>query len=480
MKLGWRFLAVSGVSLALTACMQSIELFDSSSTAPTLVKGTPRNIIMVVADGMGPAVTTGYRLYRDDPNTPQIEPVVFDDILVGHASTAPAPVSGYVTDSAASATSLAAGVKTYNGAIGLDVNKQPVKSVMHYAREKGMRTGVAVTSQINHATPAAYMVHNESRNNYDAIADSIFDYRINGSFVADVMLGGGTKYFERQDRDIVAQFIDAGYAYADSYNSLATVPSGSNVLGLFAPVGLPAVLDDKRQNRLAYLTEHAIKHLENPQGFFLLVEASQVDWAGHSNDIASVMAEMHDLDLTIRYLRDYVKQYPDTLVVLTADHATGGLTIGANGDYRWSPEYLRNMQASVSTIAENMTKQDNMVTWVATMLGFDLSDEEKAVIQDLTTADKKAREKGLRQLLDQRSNTGWTTSGHTGEDVGVYAFGTGADAFAGQIDNTDIALRMIDMVQKRATPKTVMEALPSPKKDSWEKDCGLSENWHCD
>jgi len=208
----------------------------------------------VVADGMGPAYTTAYRNFMDDVATPDVEPVVFDDILVGNASTYPARVSGYVTDSAAAATALATGVKSYNGAIGVDVDKKPVNSVMYQAKRAGMRTGLAVTSQIVHATPASYIAHNESRKNYNDIADDFFDVRANDKLVADVMLGGGTSYFKRDDRDLVTQFVDIGYQYANSYDALQTIPVGSNVLGLFAPVALPAVLDDKRKNRLKYLT----------------------------------------------------------------------------------------------------------------------------------------------------------------------------------------------------------------------------------
>lgn len=213
-----KLLYISAVSaIALQGCAQSPGSSDSSQThAPA----TPKNIIMVVADGMGPAFTTAYRNYADDPATPEVESVVLDDILIGNSSTYPAKVSGYVTDSAAAATALASGIKSYNGAIGVDDKKLPVESVLQLAKQQGMRTGVAVTSQINHATPAAYIAHNESRKNYNAIADSYFDDRIDGKFVADVMLGGGTSYFERKDRDLVAQFIDADYQYVDSYNKL--------------------------------------------------------------------------------------------------------------------------------------------------------------------------------------------------------------------------------------------------------------------
>lgn len=443
------FLASCGLTdNAVSTTSQSDE--RNHMTVGQLTAGTsPKNIIMVVSDGMGPAYTTAYRNYVDDPSTPHVETVVFDDILVGNASTYPAQVSGYVTDSAAAATALATGVKSYNGAIGVDVDKKPVDSVMHFAKSKGMRTGLAVTSQIVHATPASYIAHNESRKNYNEIAEDFFDVRVNGQFVADVMLGGGTSYFEREDRNISAQFIDEGYQYAGSYEQLGSIPTGSNILGLFAPIALPAVLDDKRKNRLQFLTESAIRHLENDNGFFLLVEASQVDWAGHANDIASAMAEMHDLAQTMEYLREYVASHPDTLVVLTADHSTGGLTIGANGDYRWSPEHLKNMQASVMTIAMAMPNEENPGDYVASQLGLTLTEEELATLESIANQDDKTRFMAVKSFLDAKTNTGWTTGGHTGVDVEVFAFGAGYTHFMGQIDNTDIAKNIFTLLGKK-------------------------------
>ncbi|WP_083273042.1 alkaline phosphatase [Alteromonas confluentis] len=428
------------IGLALVQGCTNTDIATTSDVTLTNDKHIPRNIIMVVADGMGPAYTTAYRNYADDPSTPAIETGILDEILVGNASTYPAAVSGYVTDSAAAATALATGVKSYNGAIGVDANKQPVESVLQRAKKLGMRTGVAVTSQINHATPASYLAHNESRKNYDAIADSFYDDKVNGHFVANVMLGGGTQYFVREDRNLVTAFTENGYQYVEAYDELASVPAGSDVIGLFAPVGLPAALDDENHHRLSYMTEHAIKHLENPEGFFLLVEASQVDWAGHANDIGSAMAEMDDMSVTVSYLHDYVAAHPDTLVVLTADHSTGGLTIGANGVYEWHPEYLRNMQSSVSSIAVNMVSEDSPAGYAEAQLGFTFEGDDTARVTDIAALpDFEARETALKAFLDEKTNTGWTTGGHTGVDVEVFAFGAGAHAFAGQLDNTDIA-----------------------------------------
>ena len=158
--------------------MKFVNTILLSALSLGVVAQEPKNVIMVVGDGMGPAYTTAYRYFADDKNTLDVEQTVFDRMLVGMASTYPARISGYVTDSAAGATALATGVKSYNGAIAVNVDKKPVSTVLEWAKEQGMKTGVAVTSQINHATPAGYSVHNESRKNYDQIADSYFDEKI--------------------------------------------------------------------------------------------------------------------------------------------------------------------------------------------------------------------------------------------------------------------------------------------------------------
>lgn len=407
----------------------------------------PKSIIMVVADGMGPAYTSAYRFYKDDPNTAQVEATALDPFLVGTSRTYPASVSGYVTDSAASATALAAGIKTYNGAIGIDVDKKPVETVLHRAKKLGMKTGLAVTSQIVHATPAAYVAHNESRRNYNQIADSFLDDRINGKNVVDVMLGGGWEYFIRADRNLVTEFENLGYQYADSYEALAELPKGKPTLGLFAATGLLKALDDINPHRLSLLTENAIEQLDNIDGFFLLVEASQVDWAGHANDIASAMSEMEDLEQTIKLLKNYVDRHPDTLVVLTADHSTGGLSIGADGDYRWSPEFIQNMKASVEVMSQKIIQKEDMAGYTEDIFGFELTQEERNLISVISTDMKPSEREGvLKSILDKRTNTGWTTSGHTGVDVEVYAFGAGAEVFAGNLNNTDIAKKIFTIL----------------------------------
>jgi len=414
------------------------------------------NIIMVIADGMGPEFVTAYRLFKDDPATPLVEPTIFDQHLVGMVSTYPAKESGYVTDSAAAATALAAGVKTYNGAIGVNVDKKPVESVLKKAKSYGMKTGVAVTSQVNHATPAAYIAHNESRKNFNQIADSYFNDIQNRRVDFDIMLGGGWLYFIREDRDLTKEFTEMGGQYIDRFNNLKNLNNQSPALGLFAKTGLPNAIDDK-SNRLLAMSKTATKLLDNEQGYFLLIEASQVDWAAHDNDIATVMAEMDNLAKTLTYLTDKFADSKDTTVILTADHSTGGFTIGANGSYKWDPQLLDKLNASPRTIASKVLSGDLALSEIEKQLGFELTEQEyqelSSVYKQPANADEKGaiRKKLKQQLLaiiDNRTNTGWTTGGHTGIDVPLFAFGKHQSQFDGLMNNTDIAKVIFQLLEQ--------------------------------
>ncbi|MBJ2134946.1 alkaline phosphatase [Paraglaciecola chathamensis] len=429
--------------------MKFVNTILLSALSLGVVAQEPKNVIMVVGDGMGPAYTTAYRYFADDKNTLDVEQTVFDRMLVGMASTYPARISGYVTDSAAGATALATGVKSYNGAIAVNVDKKPVSTVLEWAKEQGMKTGVAVTSQINHATPAGYSAHNESRKNYDQIADSYFDEKINDHFVLDVMLGGGWDYFIRDDRNLVAEFKKAGYQYVDNIADLKTANSKQPLLGLFAEQGLDWALDMPPKQRLKTLTQAAVEHLENDKGFFLLVEASQIDWAGHSNDVGAAMSEMQDLAQTMTWLEQYVDAHPDTLLVLTADHSTGGFTIGANKIYRWEPQWLDNLQASPYAIAKQLMSAEKKSALAAELLGFSLNEEEKSKIEAIDTQDEEIAYQTVKTLLDVRTNTGWTTGGHTGVDVPVFAKGPGSEMFRGMLNNTQVADNIFSLLGRK-------------------------------
>ena len=467
-------LIAGSLALTITAC-------DTTTYQVSQNKNNPMNIIMVVADGMGPVYPTAYRYWQDDVNTDIVETTIFDQMYVGTSSTYPsthkpklpsektAPVSTrnpYVTDSAASATALATGFKTYNGAIGVDIDKNPLETVLERAKSLGKKTGIAVTSQIVHATPASYIAKNESRRNYNAIADHYFDSKTNEQFKVDVMFGGGTKYFQREDRNLVTEFKNAGYQYIDSFQKLNSLVPKKPVLGLFAEVALPAKIDASQPNQLKAMTQAAVKQLENDNGFFLLVEASQVDWGGHSNDVAYAMGEMADLAATMEYLNDYVKQHPDTLVVLTADHNTGGMSVATNGKYKWQPEFLDNLKMTPKSLAESLILGPKDQQYIESQLGFSLSEsefnyfstiklEQQAKAAELKLEDSKNNKQlvtryynYIKEIIDLRTNTGWTSSGHTGMDVPVYAVGNNANSFSGYQDNTDIANKIFGLLDK--------------------------------
>lgn len=476
-----RLLSTVCITLTLAACTSAEFSSDVSPAKSVSSPSTPKNIIMIVGDGMGPAYTAAYRYYNDDPATAGIEPSIFDKHYVGSSSTYPAKVSGYITDSAAAATALATGVKTYNDAISVDVTKKPLLTVLEWAKQQGKRTGVVVTSQINHATPASYLSHNENRNNYNAIADSYIDNGIK----ADVYFGGGWKYFIREDRNLVNEFKAAGFQYIDDYKELSTLTLDKPVLGLFGDSGLPWALDDKEHHRLSLMTEAATKQLTNANGYFMLIEASQIDWAGHGRDIGAAMAEMDDLAQTITFLEEYVAKNPDTLVVLTADHSTGGLSIGrktAKSDkdihskYLWQPEILRTLPLSPQAFAKNFANNDLSLQQVNETLKFEISSDDMTLLlqskqagikrmnayQHLSEQQKKAKWPpkaegpiliAIKKIIDIKTNTGWGSISHSGThtavDVPVYAFGKGSEQFKGQIDNTDIAKKIFTLLGKK-------------------------------
>jgi len=456
-----KLLSIALLSALTVSCSSTLK--TSQINAPA-----PKNIIMIVGDGMGPAYTTGYRYYMDDPNTKIVEETVFDRHLVGMASTYPSDKPGAVTDSAAGATALSTGIKTYNGAIAVDNHKQPLETVLEWAKDNGKKTGIVVTSQVNHATPASYLAHNESRRNYNEIADSYIDDDIK----VDIMLGGGWEYFIREDRNLVNEFKQSGFHYIDNYDSLADLPKDKPVLGLFGDQGLPWALDDKDSHRLSRLTKAATEHLANVQGYFMLIEASQVDWAGHGNDIASAMAEMDDLAKTLEYLETYVKTHPDTLVVLTADHSTGGLSLGAENKYQWHPEILHNLKVSPETIAKSLVDNGISKEKAQNLFNFTLTEKEVALLEqakkqgqkklaEYQALSKEEQEKqwqpslyefmhkGVNKIIDTRTTTGWTTRGHTGIDVQVFALGAGKELFSGHQDNTQIAKKIFKLLGKQ-------------------------------
>jgi alkaline phosphatase len=439
---------------------------------PQLAEAAPKNIIYMIGDGMGPAYLSAYRYYQDNPATKVVETTIYDELWVGMASTYPDDDT-VVTDSAAGATALATRIKSYNGAISVNHQHQPLTTMLEIAKAKGMHTGIVATSQINHATPASFMAHNKHRKNYNEIANDFVDNKAAGKFVADLMFGGGTQYFIRDDRNLVNEFKQAGFSYADNWQDLTKL-SKLPALALLAPVGLPSALDSPVANPLQTMTEKALQLLTpSEKGFVLMVEGSQIDWCGHANDIACAMAEMDDFAKAIQVAKAYVDSHPDTILVITADHETGGLSLGAEGEYAWHSKVIKGVKHTATEISRLLlasTTTEVPKLW-ATLTGFELNEQELKNLlsaiqqaknavgnQSLTNLDNltEAQEKVLaalhsavKQPINHYSKTGWTSGAHTAIDVPVLAWGEQRADFAGFQDNTDIATKLIGYLEAK-------------------------------
>ncbi len=279
----------------------------------------PKNVIMMIGDGMGVSqifaglTANGGHLFLD--NFKQI----------GFSKTQSS--NNYITDSAAGGTALSSGQKTYNGAIGVNADSIPIQTILEMAEEKGLATGLVSTSAITHATPASYIAHQKSRASYEQIAADFMKTDI------DVFIGGGYKHFsQRADkRDLILELQQKGYQVLRDMNEIAKVKSGK-LAGLISDEHNDVA--GKRIMSLPLSTETALNILsQNQKGFFIMVEGSQIDWGGHGNNTIYLVKEMLDFDQAIGKALEFAAKDGETLIIVTADHETGGLSLNG-GDMK--------------------------------------------------------------------------------------------------------------------------------------------------
>lgn len=429
---------VAGIGLALASTMVQAE------------EQKP-NIIYIIGDGMGFEYISAYRYAMSDLDSKTIAETEFDAMLKGAATTYPDD-NTWVTDSAAGATALATGVKSYNGAIAVDSDKYPLQSIMELARENGWSTGSVSTSQVNHATPASFFTHHPSRYEYNQIADKIATQVVEGKPSFDVMLGGGQSYFNRDDKNWLDVLPEHGMQVVtdmQKLNSVETTP----VMGLFAEKGLPFAIDGD-VDALANMTRTALRLLDKKQQpFALMIEGSEIDWCGHANDIACAVHEMDGLNRALKVVSEYREKNPNTLIVMTADHSTGGLTIGRDGEYAWHSDRVMKIESSIASMSKEMLTMDtdSWAKYVADKVNFELTQEYLDELAIAAEKEGEEQQEALHQALvyitGDITGTGWTTSGHTGVDVPVFADGPYSENFGGYMDNTDIGKQLIKVVK---------------------------------
>jgi alkaline phosphatase len=292
-------------------------LFTSCSSSKIAKNTNPpeiRNVILMIGDGMGlPDVYAAMSVSEKPLNIERCN-------VTGLQKTYSA--DNYITDSGAAGTALATGIKTKNGAIGMNADGKPVKSILEIAEEHGLATGLVSTSSVTHATPASFIAHQNSRGSYEDIARDFLKTDI------DVFIGGGYDHFaKRKDKlNLIDSLKFKGYEVDTSMISILNSVS-LKLAGFTSPGQNPYRLKG-RGDMLHLSTGKAIETLsKNAKGFFLMIEGSQIDWAAHSQLADTLIDETLDFDKAIGAVLDYALKDGHTLVVITADHETGGVTI---------------------------------------------------------------------------------------------------------------------------------------------------------
>ncbi len=328
-------------------------------------KSQPKNIILMVGDGMGAAqIYAGLTANKGKLNLERCTIVGF------HKNQAS---DNYVTDSAAGATAFACGQQTYNGAIGVDAKGKSIPTILEIAEKNGLATGLVATCSITHATPACFISHQPSRAMNEAIALDFLKTDV------DVFIGGGRKYFSQRADGI--NLIDSlkakGYQITNSISETQKITNGK--LAAFLADEQQAKFSEGRGDELVKSTEVALQVLKgNKKGMFMMIEGSQIDWGGHDNNTQYIVDEMIDFDNAIGKVLDFAAADGNTLVIITADHETGGFSI---------------------------------------------------VGGDMKTGAVEGK---------------FTTGGHTGVMIPVFAYGPGSEKFSGIYQNTDIYKKMFE------------------------------------
>jgi len=317
-----KFGKMKRISLSVLLSVLSLTMITCTSTRYSANNKQPeiRNVILMIGDGMGISAVYSAMTVSDHPlNIERCK-------TIGLQKTNSA--NNYITDSAAAGTTLATGSKTNNGVIGMDPNGLRVKSILEIAEQNGLGTGLVSTSSITHATPASFIAHQKSRGSYEDIAADFLKTDI------DVFIGGGYNHFtKRKDNLNLIDSLEArGYEVANTMNKVL-VSTSDKLAGLVAPVHTPYRLKG-RGDMLPQSSGKAIEILsKNKKGFFLMIEGSQIDWAGHANAADTLVDETIDFDNAVGKVLDFAETDGHTLVIITADHETGGVTI-TGGDIK--------------------------------------------------------------------------------------------------------------------------------------------------
>ena len=432
-KLKKNVVMIAAASVIAVGTFAGTHLPLSHAKANTNDKGKAKNVIFMVPDGFSASYATNYRWFKG-------EETLLDSILVGMHRTYSA--NSEITDSAAAGTAFATGVKTNNGMISTSPEGKELKTILETAEEEGKASGLVATSTITHATPAVFASHVATRADEAGIAPQLIDNDV------DVILGGGKKYFPES---LLEQAGEKGYQYISSKNDLSKAKKYDKVIGLFAEDAMAPELDRDTTNQpsLREMTETALEVLnKDKDGFFLMVEGSQIDWAGHDHDAAWAMKDSEAFEQALEAALEFAKKDKNTLIVVAGDHDTGGMAVGGYGQGDVKLEVLRSVTATGDFMVTKLNAtRSNVKEVVKQYTTFDLTDAE---VQKIKSAEKP--DIAINEVISERANIGWTSYNHTGVDIPLYAFGPGADLFRGLHQNTDLPVLMAQAMKINFTP----------------------------
>jgi len=482
---------------------------DTNQTGAT----PPKYIFLFIGDGMACAQVHATEAYlsanqagaaSSETKTLTMNTFPIHAMQISHAS------NSMITDSAAAGTALACGQKTKNGVIAKSADlKQDYPSIAELAKSKGMKVGIVSSVSLDHATPASFYAHQNSRSKYEQIAFELlnknFDYFAGGGFKVNTWKSSKYKNLSNQQRyEIIQQTaVDNGFKYIDSRKDFDQVQSGRVIAinpFLDSSNALPYTINTQntgeanlkydRTISLAEFTQKGIDLLENPNGFFMMVEGGKIDWACHANDARTTIDETIALDQAIDVALDFYKAHPnETTIVVTGDHECGGMTLGfAATKYSTSYETLKKQTLSFdefnNTVVADYTKthrtspenidaemwqiifntfgldganittdkSDNLTEYQKIMLedAFDKQfngTSSKPTEQDyILYGSRKPLSVTLTHIINHRAGLSWSSYAHTAIPVPVRAIGNGQQRFSGYYQNTEIALRLAETI----------------------------------
>lgn len=435
-------------------------------------------VFYFIGDGMGVNQVNGAEMYlAEQEGRIGVKPLLFTTFPAGTMATTFSATNS-VTDSSAAGTALATGEKTYNGAVSMDDDKNVLSTVAERAKKAGRKVGIATSVSVDHATPAAFYAHQPNRSRYYEIALDLpkagFDFYAGSGFLKPT-----TTADKKEAPNVFPIIEEAGYTIARGLDEYKEKAADAKKMILIQKEGaepscLPYAIDHEEGDlTLPEITESAVSFLSkgNKKGFFLMVEGGKIDWACHSNDPVTVFEEVIDLDNAVRVAYEFYKKHPkETLIVVTADHETGGMGLGI-GKYELHLKSLLNQKQSQDLLSKAITDlrkdkagkaswneikdvlTEKMGFWKELPLTWEqekmLRDEyeqsfvkNKVVFEESLYARTEPLAAAARKVMSQIAMVGWTSSSHTAGYVPVFAIGAGADLFTGKMDNTEIPKRI--------------------------------------